>query len=197
MKRLIVEMVGTFFLAMAVATGNPLAMGAMLMAVMYMGAHVSGGQYNPAVSSAVTASGDMKSEMFWKYFCMQTIGVLIYQAYLYVLGEGVFMPGMMGMPVWTSIVSEAVMTFLLCKVVLVMSDMYKKKNAHVFGLAVGFTYMAITFMGGFYNPAITLGAFIITVIQTGSFGAFMPMLGAFIGPFIGAFAASRCYGYCK
>lgn len=54
------EAIGTFFLVFtvgaAVASGTPLAplgIGAVLMVVIYAGAHLSGGHYNPAVTIAV------------------------------------------------------------------------------------------------------------------------------------------------
>jgi aquaporin Z len=59
-RKLAVEFIGTFFLmftvGMAVATAGtlaPLAIGVVLMVMVFAGGHVSGGHYNPAVSSAV------------------------------------------------------------------------------------------------------------------------------------------------
>ncbi len=54
MKKALVEMIGTFFLVLVIAlTGNPLAIGVALMALVYAGGHISGGHYNPAVTLAV------------------------------------------------------------------------------------------------------------------------------------------------
>jgi aquaporin Z len=54
----IVEAIGTFFLVFtvgaAVGSGSPfapLAIGAVLMVMIYAGGHISGGHYNPAVGS--------------------------------------------------------------------------------------------------------------------------------------------------
>jgi aquaporin Z len=58
--RYAVELIGTFFLVFtvgaAVGSGSrlaPLAIGAVLMVMIYAGGHVSGGHYNPAVTLAV------------------------------------------------------------------------------------------------------------------------------------------------
>ena len=54
--KLLTEFVGTFIFLTAIAlSGNagafaPLAIGITLMAMVYMGGHVSGAHYNPAVS---------------------------------------------------------------------------------------------------------------------------------------------------
>ena len=59
-RKLVVEFIGTFFLVftvgMAVANAGdlaPLAIGSALMVMVFAGGHISGGHYNPAVSTAV------------------------------------------------------------------------------------------------------------------------------------------------
>ena len=53
---LLMEFIGTFFLSLTVAGAAkfselaPLAIGGVLMCMIYAGAHVSGANYNPAVS---------------------------------------------------------------------------------------------------------------------------------------------------
>jgi aquaporin Z len=65
-RKLVVEFIGTFFLmftvGMASATAGslaPLAIGSALMIMVFAGGHISGGHYNPAVSTAVFARGKM------------------------------------------------------------------------------------------------------------------------------------------
>ncbi|HTG43540.1 MAG TPA: aquaporin, partial [Verrucomicrobiae bacterium] len=66
MKKYIVEFIGTFFLVFTV--GNtvinggagvipPLAIGSMLMVMIFAGGHISGGHFNPAVTLAVWLRG--------------------------------------------------------------------------------------------------------------------------------------------
>ena len=48
MRNYITEFVGTFFLMLVIAlTGNPLAIGAVLMVMVFAGGHISGAHYNP------------------------------------------------------------------------------------------------------------------------------------------------------
>ena len=56
MKKYLVEFIGTFFLVFTVGTAvragaplAPLAIGAVLMVMIFAGGHVSGGHFNPAV----------------------------------------------------------------------------------------------------------------------------------------------------
>ena len=64
MKKYLVEFIGTFFLVLtvgaAVRSGAPLApvaIGAVLMVMIFAGGHVSGGHFNPAVTLAVWLRG--------------------------------------------------------------------------------------------------------------------------------------------
>jgi hypothetical protein len=63
-RKCAVEALGTFFLVFTVgaavlsgSTYTPLAAGAVLMAMIYAGGHISGGHYNPAVTMAVLLRG--------------------------------------------------------------------------------------------------------------------------------------------
>jgi len=49
---IVTEFIGTFiFLYVIVATGNPWAIGATLAVLAYLGGSISGGHYNPAVTT--------------------------------------------------------------------------------------------------------------------------------------------------
>jgi aquaporin Z len=67
MKKPLVEFIGTFFLVSTVgntvldpgSVGDlaPIAIGAILMTMIFAGGHISGGHYNPAVTLAVLLRG--------------------------------------------------------------------------------------------------------------------------------------------
>ena len=71
-RKLVVEFVGMFLFMFTVgmatntagAGSAPLAIGSVLMVMVFAGGHVSGGHFNPAVSTAVFLRGRMASNEF-------------------------------------------------------------------------------------------------------------------------------------
>ena len=71
MNKYLTELIGTFFLVLTIGltvlSGSslaPLAIGSALMVMVYMGGHISGAHYNPAVSVAVLLRGKMEKKDF-------------------------------------------------------------------------------------------------------------------------------------
>ena len=76
-RKLVVEFVGMFLFVFTVGMATnaagagalaPLAIGSVLMVMVFAGGHVSGGHFNPAVSTAVSCAGEwrrMSSSPTW------------------------------------------------------------------------------------------------------------------------------------
>src|SRR5688572_29892354 len=81
-RKYVVEFIGTFFLlltiTMAVSCGlgyfAPIAIGCMLIVMVYAGGHISGGHYNPAVSLAVYLRGKLDGGDVLPYMVAQFTG---------------------------------------------------------------------------------------------------------------------------
>ena len=74
-KKLITEFIGTFiFLSVILATGDPLAIGLALVAVVYFGAKVSGGHFNPAVSIMLYLKKAINDKELIGYILSQVLG---------------------------------------------------------------------------------------------------------------------------
>ena len=74
MKNYIVEFIGTFFLVFVIAlTGNPIAIGSILMIMVYMGGHISGAHYNPAVTLAVWMRKKIELKAALMYMLVQIL----------------------------------------------------------------------------------------------------------------------------
>ena len=72
MKELLIEYVGSvFFFYVIIATGNPLAIGAALAMVAYLGGPISGGNYNPAVTLMMVLSGKQQFNTLFTYMIVQ------------------------------------------------------------------------------------------------------------------------------
>jgi len=79
---LLTELVGTFvFLSVIIKTGDAIAIGVALAAVIFMGGSVSGGHFNPAVSFMMFLNKKIDVKKLVLYVLTQCIGGSL--AYLY------------------------------------------------------------------------------------------------------------------
>ncbi len=77
-----VEFLGTFlFLSVILSTGSPIAIAVALLAMIYFGGSISGGHFNPAVTSMFFAKGDISSTDAIFYIVSQILGGIC--AYLF------------------------------------------------------------------------------------------------------------------
>jgi aquaporin Z len=153
MRKYITEFIGTFFLVLIIGmTGNPLAIGAALMVMIYAGGHVSGAHYNPAVTLAVLIRGKISMGEAMVYMGSQLAGAAV-AAFVIMVDTT------------KALVSELLGTFALAYVVLNVAT--ARTNAQptnsFYGLAIGFTVYAMAvafgeFSGGAFNPAVAVGA---------------------------------------
>jgi aquaporin Z len=170
-RKLVVEFIGTFFLmftvGMASATAGslaPLAIGSALMIMVFAGGHISGGHYNPAVSTAVFARGKMAFGEYVPYIVTQAVGAVLAG----LLIRGVFAPAAPAAVAGTGkmLLVEFLFTFALAYVVLNVATARDTENNSFYGLAIGFTVMVGAFAvgkisGGAFNPAVALGASVL------------------------------------
>jgi aquaporin Z len=197
-KALLIEFIGTFFLVLVVAlTGNPIAIGAVLIAMVYMGGYISGAHYNPAVTMAMFLSQKISSDTAVRYFIAQFFGA-IFAAIVFLLVKGnVFLPSPgSGVDFWTAFLVEALFTFALSSVVLHTGATEKTKGNDYYGLAIGLTVMAGVFAvgpisGAAFNPAV--GAVPLLLDMAAPNAHIMGLLLYILGPLTGASLASLIY----
>ena len=99
MSRYVTELVGTFFLVLTfgltVMNGTPMApiaIGSVLMAMVYMGEHISGAHYNPAVNVAILIRGKMKARDLVPYVLAQISGAILASLAVMVIVGDTFAP---------------------------------------------------------------------------------------------------------
>jgi len=77
-----VEFIGTFiFLSVIIITGNPLAIGLTLAAVIWFGSKASGGHFNPAVNLMMLLNKKINTTQFIGQTIAQLLGAV--SAYYY------------------------------------------------------------------------------------------------------------------
>ena len=175
MKKYIVEFIGTFFLVLAVVcTVNsdfggafqPIAIGSMLMVMIFAGGHISGAHFNPAVTLGVWMRGKCSTADVPGYMIAQLLGGAL-AAFIggSVLGK---MPAAAAsnMDMLQGGVAEILGTFALVYVILNVATAKGTAGNSFYGLAIGFTVTACAYaLGGFgsggcFNPAVALGTLI-------------------------------------
>ena len=199
MKNYITEFIGTFFLVLAIGlTGNPLAIGVMLMVMVYMGGHISGAHYNPAVSIAMIFRGLLSVKDAINYILSQLAGAFLAAIFVQWVGGSVMEVGPSNTASVLQILSvEAIFTFALVLVILNVATNPKTEGNSYYGLAIGFTVMAGAFAGGgisggAYNPAVGTGPILVDVIM-GDGNTLSNLWYYLVGPIVGAMVAAYVY----
>jgi aquaporin Z len=171
-RKLGVEFIGTFFLmftvGMAVATAGtlaPLAIGAVLMVMVFAGGHVSGGHYNPAVSTAVFIRGKLTALEYGTYVVTQAVAASAAAGVVFALDYNPAAPVKVAGDSRMLIV-EFLFTFALAYVVLNVATAEDTEGNSFYGLAIGFTLAAGAFAvgsvsGGAFNPAVAFGGTVL------------------------------------
>jgi aquaporin Z len=200
MKKYLIEFIGTFFLVLTVAfTGNPIAIGAILIAMVYMGGHISGAQYNPAVTLALLIRRKMELRESLIYMATQILAGFVAALLYVIVNDKSFLPAPgVGVGFTSALLMEIAYTFALCSVVLHVATTKKIENNQYFGLAIGLTVMAGAFAagpisGGAFNPAVAIGPLLADASNLSRH--FTDLILYIVGPFTGAILAGYLYNY--
>ena len=169
-RKLLVELIGTFFLVFTVGasvrSGNslaPVAIGAVLMVMIYAGGHISGGHFNPAVTLAALVRGRIGLGEAAGYWVAQFVaGVLAALVVPEIVNPGKVTALTLSGQLTAAFVAELLFTFALAYVVLNVATSKDHPDNSFYGLAIGFTVMvgAVAvggISGGAFNPAVVLG----------------------------------------
>lgn len=205
MKKLLTEFIGTFFLVftigLMVTSGGasaPLAIGAALMVMVYMGGPISGAHYNPAVSLALLLRGKMANADFVPYVVAQLLGATAAAAAVHLIVGQTFAPAPgEGVSAMSALLIEVLFTFALALVVLNVATSKRSEGNSYFGLAIGFTVCAGAYAGGpisggAFNPAVGIGPTLINATLGG--GSFDHLWLYLVGPLAGGVLAATVFG---
>ena len=178
MKKYIAEFIGTFFLVLTVgctvipgAPGviAPLAIGAVLMVMVFAGGHISGGHFNPAVTLAVFIRGRCDAKDVVPYWIAQLLaGIAAATVAVFLVGKSGTPMEISNVPV--AFVAEFLFTFALAYVVVNSATAKSTAGNSFYGLAIGMTVMVGAFSvgaisGGAFNPAVAVGAAMMKLVN--------------------------------
>ena len=197
-RKLVVEFVGMFLFVFTVGMATnkagagalaPLAIGSVLMVMVFAGGHVSGGHFNPAVSTAVFLRRRMAAIEFATYVVIQLVAaVLAGLVVRYVGGREAHAPvastGKM-------LIAEFLFTFALAWVVLHVATASGTLGNSFYGLAIGFTVVTGAFAvggisGGAFNPAVAIGAMVTGLFEWSNIWIYViaELLGAAVAAYL-------------
>ncbi len=206
MKKYIVEAIGTFFLVLTVVVtvngtaGNmaPIAIGSILMVMIFAGGHISGGHYNPAVTLGVWIRGKCPTADVPGYMIAQIIGGVV-AAFIgvYLLK---FIPDAKAITTGGAFdfaggtLAEFLGTFALVWVVLHSATAKGTSGNSFYGLAIGFTVVACAYglggiTGGAFNPAVAIGISVAKMTTWANLPAYL------VGQIVAGVAAALMFKY--
>lgn len=200
MNKYLVELIGTFFFVLTIGCVvidkgagpfAPIAIGSVLMVMIFAGGHISGGHFNPAVTLGVWMRGKCDTKDVVPYMAAQIIGAAIAAAVVKFLKAGaVISPG--NPQVLPALLAEFLFTFALVYVVLNVATAKGTSGNSFYGLAIGMTVMVGAFSvgnisGGVFNPAIAVGITLMGLSAWSSIWIFL------LADFLGGAAAALAF----
>jgi aquaporin Z len=177
MAKYVVEFIGTFFLVftigcVAVDTPKgvipPLAIGSVLMVMVYAGGHISGAHYNSAVTLALWIRGRCNTRDMGIYMLTQVIAAIV-GALVAMAVKGQPTVQVNDLPsAGRALLADFLFTFALAYVVLNVATARANAGNPFYGLAIGFTVVAGAFAvgaisGAAFNPAVAVGITVMGV----------------------------------
>ena len=203
MARYVTEFIGAFFLVLTIGFATlqdvvpaPLAIGGALMVMVYMGGHISGAHYNPAISIAIAIRGKLDRADLLPYIAAQIAGALVAAVVVRNLtGDFLVVAPGAGVPAAAALLAEVLYTFALALVILNVATSPRTEGNSYYGLAIGFTVMTGAFAvggisGGVFNPAVGTGPILAALAGGGSLGSLWVY---WVGPIAGALLAVPVY----
>eukprot|EP01118_Nematostelium_gracile_P009790 TRINITY_DN3313_c0_g1_i1.p1 TRINITY_DN3313_c0_g1~~TRINITY_DN3313_c0_g1_i1.p1 ORF type:complete len:263 (-),score=67.64 TRINITY_DN3313_c0_g1_i1:41-829(-) len=182
----LMEFMGTFFLVLVIGLVAPappgtiplapIAIGSMLMVMIFMGGHISGAHYNPAVTVGVRLTGRSHITL------AKTVIYLIVQVAAGVLAAGIAYRlndvtvsafYLENKSMGKAFTVEFLFTFALVSVMLNCATTKSQMSNSFFGLAIGWTVVSSAISvggisGGAFNPAVSTSFMIIDALIHGA-----------------------------
>ncbi len=200
-RKLAVEFIGMFMFMFTVGMATnkagagslaPLAIGSILMVMVFAGGHISGGHFNPAVSTAVFRRGRMTAVEYRGYMITQFVAAILAGLVVRIVGGHEANGHFAG--AGRMLIAEFLFTFALCWVVLNVATARGTQGNSFYGLAIGFTVLVGAFAvggisGGAFNPAIAVGAMVTGLFKWGNIWIYL------IADFLGGLAAASVFLY--
>jgi aquaporin Z len=185
-KKLVAEAIGTFFLVftigmVALEPGagqlSGLAIGVVLMIMVYAAAHVSGGHLNPAVTLAVFLRRKATVAELGGYIVAQLVAATIAALLVQFLKPDVATTVFPLDPA-AALLAEFLFTFALCYTVLNVATAPGNEGNSFYGFAIGGivlvgAYAVGNISGAAFNPAVAVGVVLLGLVGVADLWIFL------------------------
>jgi aquaporin Z len=199
MNKYLAEFIGTFFLVLTIGCtviGHgagpfaPLAIGSVLMVMIFAGGHISGGHFNPAVTLGVWLRGKCDTRDVAPYMIFQIVGAVLAVTVVKLFKGGAVAP--LHPATVPALLAEFLFTFALVYVVLNVATAKGTSGNSFYGMAIGFTVLAGAFSvgnisGGAFNPAVAVGISVLGLSSWANLWIYV------VADFAGAAAAAGAF----
>jgi aquaporin Z len=199
MNKYLAEFIGTFFLVLTIGCtviGHgagpfaPLAIGSVLMVMIFAGGHISGGHFNPAVTLGVWLRGKCDTRDVAPYMIFQIVGAVLAATVVKLFKGGAVAP--LHPATVPALLAEFLFTFALVYVVLNVATAKGTSGNSFYGMAIGFTVLAGAFSvgnisGGAFNPAVAVGISVLGLSSWANLWIYV------VADFAGAAAAAGAF----
>ncbi|MDM8521253.1 aquaporin [Anaerolineales bacterium HSG6] len=175
MNKYIMEFIGTFFLVLAIGlavpnAGNmaPIAIGAVLIGMIYAGGHISMAHYNPAVTIAFWLRKRFPVSEIAPYVGAQVVAAVLAALTAQFLGGGGSNPEQV--EIVPALLAEFLFTFALAFVILNVATSKNTTGNDSYGVAIGMVviggaYTVGSISGAVFNPAVAIGASLMGLLN--------------------------------
>ncbi|CCW67712.1 unnamed protein product [Phytomonas sp. Hart1] len=216
--RLICEGIGTFIFLMTIVLAEmncgvsaidniyhnhnlaPIAEGLIISGLIFTFGYISGGHFNPAVTSSALILGEMRIDETLAFWSAQVIGAILGASCgVFISGKTHPLPAPQiyyNAPeyVLVTLIFEGVFTCFLVSVLLNIVHS-KNSNEHYYGLTVGICLMALYYaVGGVskgaFNPAVATALQLTKFVMAGYASPLMFLWIYWMGPVLGAVLAT-------
>ncbi|MGF1668844.1 MAG: MIP/aquaporin family protein [Balneolaceae bacterium] len=199
-KKYAAEFIGTFFLVLSVGlTSNPLAIGILLTALVYVWENYSGAHFNPAITLSFWSDGIMSSREALVFVAGQLMGAFAGAELILYLSGTAYMPTPSDTitPLQFAVI-QFLFTFLLVMVYLMLYNTERFRNNNIHGIAIGFTYFAIIAIaapltGIGFNPSLSIGFSVFEILLGGDSYLHLPVY--VFSPLIAGWAATYVFRF--
>jgi aquaporin Z len=208
LRRLSAEFIGTFFLVLVVCMSTyskvsadlqPIAIGLMLIGLIYANGYMSAAIFNPAVTLAFWLRGRIETKDALAYVVVQFIaGIAAASLTLALTMAKPIVQPIAAPPQYfaliPAILAEVVGTFLMCWVILNVATSKTIEGNSFYGLAIGSTVAGLIYTlgsvsGSVFNPAVAIA---LDVAHIGNWANLWIYL---VGSFGGAAVAALAYRF--